>query len=101
MTLSLRKSLAAATIVAGTLLLANAASAADWMFAPSYYSHVDSIGYSFPIPPSSRSAYRPAVVGAHPRFAIRGGHRVNNIILRNGNSWDRTTIREDWFDVGY
>src|SRR5262249_10767835 len=57
------------------------AEAADWMFAPSYYSHADSPGNVAGIAPASRSAYRTPFVGAHPKFAIRGGYRFNNYFL--------------------
>jgi hypothetical protein len=36
--------------------------AADWMFEPSYYSHVDSPAYVAGIVPNPRAAYRPGTV---------------------------------------
>lgn len=75
------------------------ASADDWMFRRSYYSHAATptdVGS-----PRARSAYREPFVGNHPRFAIRGGWRMNSIILNNGSSSDRTFIRENWFDANY
>ena len=76
------------------------AAGADWMFEPSYYSHADSPGYTGNAP-RSRSAYRPAISNYNPRLAIRGGYRFNNIGIFNGNSYDRTIIRENWFDEDY
>jgi hypothetical protein len=75
--------------------------AGDWMFRRSYYSHDDSPGYAGGSIPEPRSAYRPALVGAHPRMAIRGGYRINNIVILNGNSSDRVYYRENWFDAAY
>jgi hypothetical protein len=77
------------------------AEAGDWMFRRSYYSH--SAGPA-PVDESapSRTAYREPWVGAHPRFAIRGGWRFNTFVLQNGtNSTDRTFFRENWYDVNY
>ena len=76
------------------------AHAGDWMFRRSYYSHAPIPGLLDDSPPS-RSAYSEPWVGAHPRFAIRGGWRFNNYILQNGQGTDRTFYRENWFDVNY
>ena len=90
---------------AGLLVLAGLASecqvaqADDWMFRRSYYSHAATPTDAGS--PRSRSAYREPFAGNHPRFAIRGGWRMNNIILNNGSSSDRTFIRENWFDMNY
>jgi len=48
------------------------AEAGDWMFRRSYYSHDAGPGLLDNAAPS-RSASREPWVGAHPRFAIRGG----------------------------
>lgn len=89
--------------VAALALLAFPAvcDAGEWMFRRSYYSHDDSPGYVCGPVPEPRSAYRPALVGAHPRFAIRGGYRINSMILWNGNSSDRVYFRENWVDAAY
>ena len=83
------------------LLAPQPALAEGWMFGKSYYSHANSPGFQDGEIPSPRSAYRQAFVGAHPRFAIRGGWRMNSIVISNGYSVDRTIIREDWFDADY
>jgi hypothetical protein len=89
-------------IVAGLACFATAsADASDWMFRRSYYSHSAGPGAMDESAPS-RSAYREPWVGAHPRFAIRGGWRFNSFIIQNGtNSTDRTFFRENWYDVNY
>lgn len=75
--------------------------AADgWMFRRSYYSHEVPAEVQAQLPlPESRSAYRPAVTGFGPGFAIRGGYRINRIFLQSGQSTDLTVIRQGWFDV--
>ncbi len=75
------------------------AEAADWMFEHSYYSHRDSPAYTMGVAPRSRSAYRKPVISTHPSFAIRQGYRYNTIGIYNGQSTDRTVIREGWFDI--
>ena len=86
---------------AGVAILPRAAEGADWMFEPSYFSHGNAPGYVAGLAPQSRSAYRLPWAGAHPRFAVRGGLRYNNIVIRSGNSYDRTLLREGWVDVNY
>src|SRR4029450_6508152 len=79
----------------------SSAEAGDWMFRRSYYSHASGSGLLDDSPPS-RPASREPWVGAHPRFAIRGGWRFNSYVLQNGtNSTDRTFFRENWYDVNY
>ena len=70
-----------------------------WMFRRSYYSHAvpPEIEAHYPRP-TSRSAYRRALVGTSPGFAIRGGYRYNHIVLSSGRSTDVTVIREEWFN---
>lgn len=82
-------------------LMTSSADATDWMYERSWYSHLDSPGYVSGIAPRSRSAYRVPVISGQPSYAIRGGYRYNNIILFNGQSTDRTLIRENWADVDY
>ena len=80
---------------------ATTTEAGDWMFRRSYYSHGPGPGVLDDSNPS-RAASREPWVGAHPRFAIRGGWRFNSFILQNGpNSTDRTFFRENWYDVNY
>lgn len=75
--------------------------AADWAFEQSYYTHPSSPGYRVETAPLSRSAYRKPYLNLHPRFAIRGGVRYNTFQLRNGNSYDQTIYREQFFDAAY
>ena len=98
---SLRNLVRTCVVSAALLGSASTASAADWMFGQSYYSHANSPGYVTGNAPRSRSAYRPAYLGGHQRFAIRGGIRMNTIVIWNGDSVDRTIIRENWNDVNY
>jgi hypothetical protein len=89
--------------VALLVLAATAApsSAADWVFRRSYYSHTPPPGVEPRGPVDPRLGYREAFVGAHPKGAIRGGYRWNNITVSNGYSTDRTVIRESFFDANY
>ena len=84
----------------GLFVISNRADAGDWMFRRSYYSHAPVSGLLDDSPPS-RSSYVEPWVGAHPRFAIRGGWRFNSFSLQNGTSTDRTFYRENWYDVNY
>jgi hypothetical protein len=98
-----RRLFAALMICTGlVLIVASTASAeaGDWMFRRSYYSHAAGPGALDESSPS-RSASREPWVGAHPRFAIRGGWRFNSFIINNGQSTDRTFFRENWYDVNY
>jgi len=97
----LKKIVRACVVSAALFSSASTASAADWMFEHSYYSHANSPGYVNGTAPRSRSAYRPAYLGGHQKFAIRGGIRMNTIVIWNGDSVDRTIIRENWNDVNY
>src|SRR5579872_2991370 len=72
---------------------AASASAGDWVFRRSYYSHAAGPGVLDDSPPS-RSSYTGPWVGAHSRFASRGGWRFNSFTLQNGQSTDRTFYRE-------
>jgi len=77
------------------------ANAGDWMFRRSYYSHAPIPGLLDDNPPS-RSSYAEPWTGAHSRFAIRGGWRINTFTIQNGTgSIDRTYFRDSWFDVNY
>lgn len=75
------------------------ASAAGWMFEPSYYSHdlPPEVAAEHPRP-VSRSAYRRAWAATQPGAAIRGAWRYNRVQVRSGNSVDTLIIREDWFN---
>jgi hypothetical protein len=99
-TTSRRLSLLGVAVWLALLTLPVAASAEDWMFRRSYFSHAlpPEVAAQYPRP-ESRSAYRPAVVSYGPGFAIRGGTRINRIFMRSGQSTDLTIIRQDWFDV--
>lgn len=80
--------------------LPSAASADQWMFQRSYYTHApEHGGTSGPV--STRSGYREAFAGNHPRAAIRGGYRWNTIRMGSGASVDNTVIRENFFDLNY
>ncbi len=84
---------------------AAAASANDWMFRPSYYSHAPSSEmlaaqepmaeqFVSPYPqPVPRSAYRPAHAQLGPGFAIRSKYRFNVYRLWSGRSYDTTIFR--------
>ncbi len=96
-----RRFIATWMICTGLAWFASAsAEAGDWMFRRSYYSHATGPGMPDGAVPS-RAAFREPWVGAHPRFAIRGGWRFNSFILNNGQSTDRTFYRENWYDVNY
>ena len=80
--------------------LETSAKAGELMFRRSYYSHDVPAELESVYPrPASRSAYRPALVGTTPGFAIRGAHRFNRIYLNSGSSTDLTIIREDWHEL--
>jgi len=74
--------------------------AGNWIFRRSYYSHQipSQLQHKYPLP-HSRSAYRPAVTGVRPGYAVRGGYRYNRILLRGNGSTDITVIREFWHDI--
>jgi hypothetical protein len=74
--------------------------AEDWMFRRSYYSHARPPEHiaQFP-PPERRTAYRPAIAGVTPGFAIRGAYRYNRIQLGQGRNADVTIYRQDWFEL--
>jgi hypothetical protein len=77
------------------------ASAGEWMFRRSYYSHAPQPGQEEE-GPGARSVRREPWVGAHPRFAIRGAWRFNTFSIQNGSgSSDRTYFRESYFDANY
>lgn len=81
---------------------ASSAQAENWMFRRSYYSHGELPPSLAGEMPNNRTVYRDPWVGAHPRFAIRGGWRFNTFTIQNGNgSVDRTYFRENWYDVNY
>lgn len=83
------------------LAAASPAHAGDWMFRRSYYSHAPIPGLLDDNPPS-RTAYSEPWTGAHSRFAIRGGWRINTFTIQNGTgSIDRTFFRDSWYDVNY
>lgn len=73
------------------------ATADDWMFGRSYYSHrvPEELRDAWPRP-ESRSAYRRPYLGTTPGFSISGGYRINRTFLRSGNSTDLTVYRQDW-----
>lgn len=83
------------------LVTSQSATAGDWLFRRSYFSHEPSPLDNARNFPRSRSAYREPFIGAHPHFAIRGGWRYNNYSIQNGTSTDRMYIRENWFDMNY
>lgn len=91
-----------ALLLAVTFAVASAstANADSWMFHRSYYTHApEHGGTSGPV--STRSGYREAFAGDHPRGAIRGGYRWNTIRMGSGSSMDNTVIRENFFDLNY
>ncbi len=76
------------------------AAAGDWMFRRSYYSHEipEEVREHMPPPPPPRSAYRPAMTGYGPGFAVRGGYRWNRITLGRGRNTDTMILRENFFE---
>ena len=87
-------------LVAVSDLATNRLCAGDWMFRRSYYSHALTEDVDVPYPlPRARSAHRPAYVGNHPGFSVRGGFRFNRVRIRSGNSIDTTILRENWFEI--
>src|SRR5258707_13669631 len=88
-----RRLLAGFVVFAGLSWIgALSADASDWMFRRSYYSHSAGPGAMEESAPS-RTAYREPWVGAHPRFAIRGGCRFNSFVLQNRtNRTDNTSF---------
>lgn len=79
--------------------VAGPAAAEDWMFYRSYFSHIGPMAACPGYPqPYSRSAYRPAVAGTTPGFAVRGGFRSSTIVLGVGPSFDVTVLREGWME---
>ena len=72
------------------------ANASDWMFRRSYFSHPvpPELAYKYPVP-VSLSAYRPAMVGPYPGFAVQSIQRFNNVVIPSGASVDYTLLRSD------
>ena len=79
---------------------ASKAQADNWMFRRSWYTHTPEQGGTEG-PVSSRTGYREAFAGNHPRGAIRGGYRWNHIQMGSGPNVDHTVIRENFFDLNY
>src|SRR5262245_32205335 len=81
-------------------LLPSTAQAEDFLFRRSYYSHVANDGLDALAPiPTNRSAYRYPITSSGPGFAIRGGYRINRMVIQSGNSYDVTIFRQNWFEV--
>lgn len=73
------------------------ASAEDWMFRRSYYSHDFPNGLPADYPqPVNRSAYR--IAHYRDGFGVNSGYRINNYVIQNGNRIDRTYYREGWIE---
>jgi hypothetical protein len=88
------------TCIVASFLLSSGASAEDWVFRPSFYSHAPNPALEAMAPrPLGRSAYRVPVIGAGPGFAIRGGYRINSMVLQSGQSVDMTIFRQGWFEA--
>lgn len=66
------------------------------MFRRSYFSHPvpPELAYKYPVP-VSLSAYRPAIVGPYPGFAVQSIQRFNNVVIPNGASLDYTLLRSN------
>lgn len=96
------QALAAKHWIFGMLLMGmwgmtSSASAEDWMFRRSYYSHVLPEGLPPNYPqPVSRSAYR--IARYREGFGVSTGFRVNNYVIQNGNRVDHTFYREGWVE---
>ncbi len=90
--------LGVATFVLVCVLVSETASAEDWMFRRSYFSHMPPPGVRVDYPlPKSRSAYRRAYRGGGWGFSVKSSYRYNRIYLRSGNSADVTIQREQRF----
>ncbi len=83
----------------GMLISTNSASAAEWMFERSYFSHAlpPEVQAQYPVP-ESRSAYRQAARGTTPGFAMRGVQRWKWTTMRSGNSYDTTLYRSNFVE---
>ncbi len=75
------------------------ASADDWMYRRSYFSHWPAQGElpTHPLP-ESRSAYRPAYYREAHGFSVRSAYRINNFVLQNGPRTDRTIYQESYIE---
>jgi hypothetical protein len=88
----------AAGLVLGALnACSEIASAEDWMFRRSYFSHdlPEGVAANYPVP-TSRSAYR--IAQYRDGFGINSAYRVNNYVIVNGDRVDRTYYREGWIE---
>ncbi len=93
----LRTFIAALTVSVVAVCVAQEATAGDWQFKRSYYTHQIPREFQaqFP-PPPSRSAYRPAYMSPYPGFSLQGGYRINRIQINSGLSSDVTIQYESW-----
>ena len=80
----------AAAVLGVATLLGGEATAGNWIFRPSYYSH-EVAPPDRPLP-SSRSSYRVPSVSNNPGVSVRGRFRINNFTLRNGRGGSDRTI---------
>ena len=78
-------------VVAAGLLLAHAAAGADWITAPSYYTHDPSTGERV----TQYSPIGPFYTYARPDF-LRSGYRHTRSSIQAGNSADHLHVVEEW-----
>ena len=73
------------------VVMPDSASAADWAFKRSWFSHGPASGQPLP---RQRTAIRPALPQKGPGFAVRSSYRYNLFRIRNGRSYDTTIYRQ-------
>ncbi len=74
-----------------TLAAGGAAHAADWMFAPSKYTHNSQTGERV----TQYSPIGPFYIYPHPNY-VKSGYRHTRSTLRGQNSVDQMHIVEEW-----
>jgi hypothetical protein len=82
-------------VIAG---LGSQASAEDWMFRRSYFSHAvpEDDPNRMPEPPI-RYAHRPPFISGSSGYHLRGGHRYNRVQINAGSGVDVTVFYDEWF----
>ena len=98
--IQLRRLLLSVAVLGFVHVIEDVAAAGDWMYRRSYYSHEipEEVAEHLPPPPPRRTAYRQAMTGYGPGFAVRGAYRWNRITLGRGRNTDTTILRENFFE---
>ena len=81
------------TFIALSIVPLSEASAQDWMFRRSWFSHNPVEGEPVSQAPAPQGAIRRAVPQLGPGFAVRTQFRWNVYRLQNGRSYDTTIYR--------